>query len=387
MILVRLMALIGMILVPAVFTGCSANGQDAGNDETSAMEISDSYPSLESMIGQMMMVGFRGMEIDADGKSWIVEDIIERNLGGIILFDYDVPQSRPVRNVSSPEQLKSLVSSLQNLTEAPLMIAIDQEGGRVNRLKTRFGFPETVSQQYLGRLNNPDSTRYHAARIAETLAELGVNINFSPVVDVNSNPDNPVIGRLERSFSADPELVTRHSGIMLDAYRERGVWGTVKHFPGHGSAWNDSHFGMADVTETWDESELIPYKKLFENGSAQLVMSAHIFNENWSTEHPATLLSEIMTGMLRDELGFDGLLFSDDMQMGAITDYYGLEQALELAVNAGIDVLVFANNSVYDPEITQKAIEIISQKVEEGLIPESRIRESYDRIQAFKEQL
>lgn len=374
-----------LLLLASTFVfGCT--GESRGGNSANESE-SVSYPSIETMIGQMMMVGFRGYELS--GSERIVEDIRERNLGGVILFDYDVPLGRSGRNVRTPDQVRNLIQQLQSFADSdmPLMIAIDQEGGRVNRLKTRFGFPPTVSMQYLGEVNNPDSTRYHAERTASVLADLGININFAPVVDVNSNPDNPVIGRLERSFSANPDEVIKHSRIFLESFREAGLWGTVKHFPGHGSAWNDSHYGMADVTQTWDESELLPYKELFADGSAELVMSAHIFNENWSTEHPATLLPEIMTDMLREDLGFEGLLFSDDMQMGAITDYYGLEQALELAVNAGIDVLIFANNSVYEPEITEKAIRIINEKVDEGIIPESRIRESYDRITAFKSQM
>ena len=341
--------------------------------------------SLEAMIGQMMMVGFRGFEVSE--AHWVVQDIRDRNLGGVILFDYDVPNRRAERNVRSPEQVARLVRQLQRHAETPLLVAIDQEGGRVNRLKPRFGFPDTPSHEHLGRVNHPDSTLRVAHQTGRMLAEAGININFSPVVDVNVNPQNPVIGQLGRSFSADPAKVTEHARLTLEGFREEGVWGTVKHFPGHGSAWNDSHYGMADVTETWTETELEPYRALFADGSAQLVMSAHIFNANWHPEHPATLVPEIMTGLLRDELGFTGLLFSDDMKMGAITDFYGLEQALELAVLAGIDVLVFANNSVYEPEITRKAIRILSAAVEEGRIPRARIEQAYSRIMAFKARM
>jgi len=368
-----------LVLLLSVLVSCTADGKQQqptdANTET----------SLEEMIGQMMMVGFRGFEVDETSR--IVEDIRSRNLGGIILFDYDVPSSKPERNVKSPEQVRLLVEQLQAYAATPLFISVDQEGGRVNRLKPRFGFPETVSHQYLGEINNPDSTRYYARKMGEMISSLGININFAPVTDVNINPDNPVIGQLERSFSASPDEVTEHSRIFLDSFREYGVWGTVKHFPGHGSAWNDSHYGMADVTDTWKDEELEPYRQLFADGSAEMVMSAHIFNSNWSEDHPATLLPEIMTDLLRNELGFTGLLFSDDMQMGAITDYYGLEAALELAVNAGIDILVFANNSVYEPDITERAVRIILEKIDEGVIPEATIRESYERIQAFKARL
>ncbi len=348
----------------------------------SCSDNAEADDDLRNMIGQMLMVGFRGFEVTETDR--IVEDLTRRNLGGVILFDYDVPSSTPERNIESPEQVAQLVADLKSYSQTPLLVAIDQEGGRVSRLKTRFGFPENVSHEYLGELNNEDSTRHYAAITAETLNSLGININFAPVVDVNTNPENPVIGQLERSFSGDPAEVTQHARWFIDEHVSHGVFPTAKHFPGHGSAWNDSHFGMADVTETWDDLELDPYRDLIAEGRLELIMSAHIFNENWDEEHPATLTPLVMTEMLRNELGFEGVLVSDDMQMGAITEFYGLEQAIELSIKAGIDLLIFANNSVYEPDITERAIEIIHDLVISGEIPEERIRESYERITRLK---
>jgi len=342
-------------------------------------------PTLEEMAGQMLIIGFRGMEVSE--TDWIAQDIEKRNIGGVILFDYDVPTSTPARNIKSPKQLKALITQLKSYTDIPLIVSIDQEGGRVNRLKERFGFPKTVSHQYLGNIDNTDSTRYFATTMAKTLSDLGVNVNFAPVIDVNINTDNPVIGKLERSFSSKSAAVIRHASILIDEHRNNGVIASVKHFPGHGSAWNDSHYGMADVSETWQETELDPYRYFIQNNKVEMIMSAHIFNENWDTEHPATLSKKVMTTMLREELGFTGVLVSDDMQMGAVADYYGLEQAIVLAINAGVDILVFANNSVYDTEITSKAIDIILKNVENGTIPQSRIEEAYERIIKLKKTL
>lgn len=215
---------------------------------------------LEKMIAQMLIVGFRGFELNED--MFIVDDIRERNLGGVILFDYDVPANHSERNIKSPEQVRRLNHALHALNEEPLFIAIDQEGGRVNRLKEKFGFPSTVSHQDLGDYDDIDSTYAFAARTARLLNELGFNMNFAPVTDVNTNPENPVIGKLKRSFSDDPAKVTRHAEAFISAHRDNSVIATIKHFPGHGSAWNDSHLGMADVTDTWDEMELVPYRQL-----------------------------------------------------------------------------------------------------------------------------
>lgn len=331
------------------------------------------------------MIGFRGFSVDE--SEHIIRDLTEYHLGGIILFDYDVPTSTPERNIQSFQQVQALNSELQENSERFLLIAIDQEGGRVARLKPTRGFQSHVSAQYLGEINNTDSTRYYASSMSSQLDELGFNINFAPVVDLNTNPQNPVIGAIERSFSADPELVTKHASIFLNEFEKHGITGVIKHFPGHGSAWNDSHVGMADVTETWDESELLPYQNLIESNQEFAIMTAHVFNETLDSEHPATLSKAVQTDLLRDQLGFEGVLFSDDMQMEAIRSFYGLETAIKQAINAGIDILVFGNNSVYDPEIVPKAVQIILNYVESGEISEDQIHESYERVQTLKEKL
>ena len=344
---------------------------------------SDIEVPLDKQIGQMLMVGFKGFEV-AD-TSHVIRDIRDYHTGGIILFDYDMPTRTPYRNIESPEQVRRLISDLQNLSEVPLFMAVDQEGGRVARLKTDRGFASHVSAEYLGNLNNSDSTRYYAANMAVQLNDLGFNVNFAPVVDLNTNPENPVIGQLDRSFSANPGLVTEHAGIFLEEFTAKNILGVLKHFPGHGSAWNDSHVGMADVTETWEEIELEPYRNLVRMDSPFAVMTAHVFNENLDPEVPATLSRIVQTGLLREQIGFDGVLFSDDMQMDAIRSYYGLEMAVEQAILAGVDVLVFANNSVYDPDIVPRVTGIIKNLIDEGVLSEERIRESYNRIMAAKD--
>ncbi|WP_069130377.1 glycoside hydrolase family 3 protein [Rhodohalobacter halophilus] len=341
--------------------------------------------SVDEKIGQMLMVGFKGFAIT--DTSHIVRDIQEYHTGGVILFDYDVPTSTANRNIESPEQVRVLNQRLQELADYPLFLAVDQEGGRVARLKPVRNFLNHVSAEYLGNLDNPDSTKFYANSMSEQLKDLGFNVNFAPVVDLNTNPDNPVIGKLERSFGEDPELVTRHAAIFLEEFEQNGVVGVLKHFPGHGSAWNDSHVGMADVTDTWDESELEPYQNLIGSGRQFAIMTAHVFNENLDPEFPATLSSAVQTNLLRNRLGFEGVLFSDDMQMDAIRSFYGLETAIKQAIYAGVDVLVFGNNSVYDPGIVPKAVEIIKSLLESGEITEERINRSYNRIMRLKNSL
>lgn len=340
---------------------------------------------LSAEIGQMFMIGFRGLSVDQDSP--IVMDIRQGRIGGVIIFDYDVALQSPVRNVESPDQLRRLVSDLQGASKDRLLIAVDQEGGRVGRLKEKYGFPPTVSQAWLGEQNNPQLTSEYASRTAATLAEMGLNVNLTPVVDVNVNPDNPVIGRLERSFSSDPEIVALHSREVILSHRERNILTSLKHYPGHGSSKDDSHHGFTDVTDTWTPMELEPYSLLFESPGVDMVMTAHVFNSNLDPDWPATLSSNILNDLLRVEMGYDGVIISDDMQMGAIREHYGLETALERTINAGTDIIIFGNNLVYDEDIATRAGDIVLELVRQGRIPESRIMESYKRIMKLKDKL
>ena len=345
----------------------------------------DQEVSLDVKIGQMLMVGFRGLEVSDDSP--IVQDIRDRHLGGVVLFDYDVPTKSPVRNVESPTQVTALVEALQSASATPLLVAIDYEGGTITRLKEKSGFPPTVSHQYLGEVNDLRFTHQEATKMAKTLAELGINLNLAPVVDVNTNPDNPIIAKYERSFSADPEIVTRQALEFIEAHHEQGVLCTLKHFPGHGSSTGDSHLGVVDVTDTWSRIELEPYASIIEAGQADAIMTAHVFNANLDPEYPATLSRPTITGILREELGYDGVVISDDMQMGAIADHYGFEIAIQKSIEAGVDILAIANNSVYEEDIAAHTVALIKRLVQDGRTDEARINESYQRIRQLKSKL
>jgi beta-N-acetylhexosaminidase len=342
---------------------------------------------LEVKIGQMILAGFRGYALKE--KNPIVADLQGRFLGGVVLFDYDVATHKTKRNIESPEQLAALDQALQAATPVqPLLISIDQEGGRINRLKPAYGFPPSYSQQYLGTLNDLDFTHQCAETTARTLQSAGINLNLAPVVDLNINPDNPIIGHYERSFSADPDVVTAHALEVIAAHHERGVLATLKHFPGHGSSTGDSHLGFVDVTDTWSEIELEPFRNILEAGVCDVVMTAHIFNARLDPDYPATLSKPTITGILRDQLKWDGVVITDDMGMGAITQYFGFETAIKLAIKAGADILAYANNSsVFDPTIPARAFRVIKGLVEDGVIKESRIDQSYRRIMRLKERL
>ena len=338
--------------------------------------------SLSVKIGQMLMIGFRGTSLDNAPE--IAADITRRRIGGVVLFDYDVPTHSPSRNIVSPQQLASLTLELQKLANIPLFIAIDQEGGKVSRLKQARGFPSSVSAAYLGKLNNPDSTTTAAVQTAQTLKAMHISMNFGPVADLNSNPDNPVIGRLGRSFSPDPSIVISNLQLIIQAYHNNGIFATLKHFPGHGSSTTDTHRDFTDITASWSEQELEPYRALIASGYSDAIMTAHVFNAKLDTLYPATLSKQTLTGLLRDKLHFKGVIVSDDMQMKAIADRYGLETAVQLAIEAGVDLLLFGNNTSYDPAIASKAAEIIRSLLQKRIITPERIDQSYQRIMVLK---
>jgi len=341
--------------------------------------------SLDFKIGQMLMVGFRGQTVDETHP--IVQDIRERHLGSVVLFDYDTISAQYARNIASPEQLKTLTATLQSFAATPLLISTDQEGGLVNRLRDRYGFPPTLSHQALGELNDPAVTQQHAAAMAQTLAAAGVNLNLAPVVDLNLNPSNPAIGLYERSFSADPQVVIAQAQAFIEAHHAAGVLCTLKHFPGHGSSTADTHLGIVDVTQTWSRAELEPYAALIATGQADAVMTAHVFNASLDPDYPATLSKPIITDLLRGELGYDGVVITDDMQMGAIREQYGFETAIQKTIEAGVDIIAIANNLVYAEDVVARTVALIKNLVAAGTISTERIEQSYARIQRLKSRL
>jgi beta-N-acetylhexosaminidase len=254
----------------------------------------------------------------------------------------------------------------------------------VARLNKRRGYEDTLSHAQLGADNNLEETRGQAANIAQWLADGGVTLNLAPVVDVAVNPANPIIAGLERSFSADPEVVATQAAAYIDGHRDKGVKCTLKHFPGHGSSQGDTHLGFVDVTGTWNENELIPYRRLLEGGKVDAIMTAHIFNANLDPELPATLSPAVVTGLLRQQLGYDGVVISDDMQMRAITDLFKLDRAFELAILAGVDIIAVANNVTYSGTVADRFVGTVHKMLEAGTIGEDRIEQSFQRIMRLK---
>ena len=354
--------------------------------------------TLKHKIGQMIMVGFRGSQITEVNP--IYKMVADYKIGGVVLYSRDLPSQEKIkRNVESPEQLKKLNADLQKIDTTKLLIAIDEEGGFVTRLSIKDGFKYHKSHQIIGDIGNLDSTKLWAKNMSTELSELGINMNFGPVIDLNINKENPIIGGRERSFSDDLETVITNAKIFVEEHSKNQISCVPKHFPGHGSSDKDSHKGLTDVTNTWSKKELLPFKTLIQDNLIGVVMTSHVYNENLDTL-PATLSPKIINNLLRKEYDFNGVVISDDMQMRAISNFYNFETAIEKALIAGVDMLLFSNNAApcsedstdcleipFNPNIAKRAITHIEHLVEEGIISEKRINDSYQRILELKDVL
>ncbi len=328
----------------------------------------------------MILIGIPRASTD----TLVMDEVRSGRVGTIILFEKNVP-----KKPNAFADLKKIIWSYKKVAPIPLFVAIDQEGGQVNRLKEKYGFTRSITAAATGSSKSLDSVRFYADATAATLAGLGINVNFGPVVDVAIEPTNPVIVKRERAYSANEDSVALFAKEFVKAHRRYGVITVLKHFPGHGSSTTDTHFGVADVTNSWSERELKPYKVLIDSGYADGVMTAHIVNKKLDKNgNPGTLSQDILQGILRNRLGYKGVVFSDDMQMEAISKQYGFEQSIIMAIQAGVDIMCFANNV---PGSQKRKVELIFATVKDavakGVITPQRIDESYRRVMMAKREM
>ena len=343
--------------------------------------------SLDEKIGSMLMVGFFGTS--APSNSQICRDIKKYNLGGVILFDANPVNKKKAKNIYSREQVQRLTGELQSCSrDGKLLIAVDQEGGRVQRLKRKYDFygrfPKAID---IGGL--PTNEIYDIYnRMGEELSSVGINYNLAPVVDLAINKKNRVIYKLGRSFGKNPKEVVKYSKIFIDEMRANGVLTSLKHFPGHGSSLGDTHKGFVDVTKLWRRDELEPYRILKKQGYVDTIMVAHVFNAKLDPKYPATLSKKIVNGILRKQLGYNGVVITDDLQMGAITKRYSLRNTLKLAINAGDDLLLFGNQLSKNNIVTvKKLVDTIRGLVYSRAINICNIDRANRRIEALKNKI
>ncbi|WP_321777295.1 glycoside hydrolase family 3 N-terminal domain-containing protein [Sulfurimonas sp.] len=335
-----------------------------------------SNKKLKKMIGRMLVIGFEEQSVNKDTQ--IVKDIKRYELGGVILFDKHYKKRSITKNIDSPQQLQELTTQLKKYSLKPLLISVDQEGGNVARLKHYYGFDRFPSAKEITYMHFSDAKELYNDE-AKMLKKAGINTNFAPVVDLEVNPDNKVIVGLERSYGKSSEKVTKYAKVLIDAQRKQNIISVLKHFPGHGSSLDDSHKGFVDISKTWSKKELQPYKNLIKSNDVDMIMTAHVFNSHLDKKYPATLSYKVNTKLLRKEMGYKGLIISDDLQMKAITKHYSLRQSVTLAINAGVDILLFGNQ--LSNNSADELVKVIYSQVKKGKISYKRIIESNKRIE------
>ena len=279
----------------------------------------------------VLILGFEGRAAGQSQVEEIREALCDRRLAGIVLYR---------RNITSPAQLKALIDHLTACEGAQeAWIAIDQEGGRVMRLEGALARP---SAAWYGAESTPSEAALAYRRLAEGLAELGITLNFGPVVDLAINPSNPIIAGLERAYGDNAEQVTRFAEAFISGHAEAGVATALKHFPGHGSSQDDTHEGFVDVTDYWQPEELAPYQTLIAQGYDGMVMMSHLVQRRFMPSgEPASLAPAAYAWL--DAQGFTGMTVTDDLLMGAIQERYGVVEAGRLALAAGADLLLYSS--------------------------------------------
>jgi beta-N-acetylhexosaminidase len=341
-------------------------------------------------IAELLLIGFSGTQVA--GNEEVRRLVCDVKVGGVLLFERFAASGQP-RNMVSPAQVTELTRDLQALAARcagrPLFIAADAEGGRVMRLSPRLGYPPTPAARELGERDDPAFTQAEARRMGAMLREAGINWNLAPVVDVAVNATNPAIVALGRAYSSDPDRVAAHARAFVAGMHEAGVLTSLKHFPGHGSSRRDSHLGFTDVSDTARlRIELAPFRALIAAGLADSVMTAHVFNRGLDPWDPATLSRYTVQRVLRGWLDYDGVAVSDDLLMGAIAQHYGLEDAAVLALGAGVDVLLIAQNTDrVDDRAAERVVAAITRAVAAGTLSESRIREAVTRVDTLRARL
>lgn len=329
--------------------------------------------TVRQMLGQKLVFGFHGTELSPEFK----ELLREYKIGNVILF---------LRNVASAQQLRHLCADIQHLileeTGLPAFIIIDQEGGMVSRLpRDAVNVPGAMA---LAATGNPENARLASQITIRQLRGLGANFNMAPVLDVNSNPNNPVIG--VRSFGDEAEAVTAFGCAAIAPYENSGVLCCVKHFPGHGDTAVDSHLGLPRVDKTEEEleqTELIPFRRAIQAGTPAVMMSHVLFPNIEPEQLPCTMSRRMVTGLLRQKLGFEGLILTDCMEMGAIQDHFGTPEGVVASIKAGVDLAEISSSF----QLEQAAAEALNRAAERGELDLGEIQASVERILKFKQTL
>lgn len=371
--------LVAVAAAATVSQGCGAGsvscGQTAGVQAQTVAAVSD---PLRNKVGQMLIMGFQGRRQGDAGVERIASYLERRLVGGVLIGRH---------NVQSRGQVRALIRYLRKRAGSyKPFFAVDQEGGLVQRLNRKAGYKAVPKASTVAQQGSRSAQQIYRNMAAE-LADTGINMNLGPVVDLNINPRNPIIAKYGRSYGRNADDVTEFAGIFILAHRDHQIATVAKHFPGHGSSTKDTHVAFTDVTNTFDASELEPYRQIGNGISA--VMTAHVAHAGitGSAGRPASLSRQAIEGTLRGDLQYDNVVMTDDMEMAAVRNKFGLLRSAVMAVQAGNDMLIFSNTWKHNPSRPDRLIDAIVQAVRDGSISRQRIDTALRRINRLRNQV
>jgi beta-N-acetylhexosaminidase len=350
---------------------------------------------LAYQVGQMIMVGFDGTALSEDSP--VVQYMKDYHIGGVILQDHYTDRHTGAvhtRNITSPNQLKQLTDQLQYYAKKyhiyPLLISVDHEGGAITALKASKGFKVDLnySQLKLGKKNNRHLMYKQAFSTGRLLRQYGVNVDLAPVAALNINPNNPAIGRLGRTFGRGASRVSKDILVTLEGYRESGVACTLKHFPGMGSATKNTDDAQVDISDTWTPQELWPYEAAISSRAVcPLIMVSHVINERLEQKSiPASLSYAVVTKLLRRKLNYHGVIITDDIDADAVRSAFPLKTAVNLAVKAGDNMILYSGiHSGHTARDIGDIYQAILTSAENAPSFSKKVHESYLKIKQLKE--
>lgn len=344
-------------------------------------EAAPSVP-LRHQIGQILMAGFEGRSPGSRRFQNFVRFAQDSQIGGVLFL---------TKNISSRSRTRQMIESLRSKIEVPPFIAIDQEGGKIQRLTGAVGFRNTPSARKVGATLTPPQAYDLYSRLATGLVEWGFDMNIGPVVDLDTNPKNPIIGKLRRSYSADPDIVTSYARAFVEAHGSLGIASVLKHFPGHGSTSVDSHLASVDVSTSWSALELEPYRALSGSALPYAIMTGHLTLDREPDAAfgtlPASLSGTMIRQLIRTDLCFQGVVITDDVRMDALANAGSVDTIVTKAISAGNDLIIVSSKDYDGPRFFDRLLAAIEKRADGDPALKARIGEAYARVRAFKNRL
>jgi beta-N-acetylhexosaminidase len=334
-----------------------------------------SRDKLAEAVAELLLLGFYGANAASPSARLLARQVHRGQVGAVFFVN---------QNIGKLDEVTGLLRLFRTGANWPLL-AIDHEGGIVQRLTRAHGFTRVPAAREVAATMSPVQARSLYAKAGQELSALGFNVNLGPVLDIDE-PTNPAIGVFGRAYATDPERIANYAQAFVDGYASAGILCAAKHFPGHGLAVNDSHDGAADISATWTQAELEPFSRLFASRHMpSMVMTGHLRLDSVAPDgRPATISAPIVTGLLRERLGYRGVVVTDDLDMGAVTQIMGRKDAVVQAIAAGCDLLMIKNLFGYDPLLPQRAVGWVRAAIARGVLTETQVMEAAERVRAIR---